>query len=375
LSTAVIVVDNHTGAVRVSVGSPAYLDARRAGFVDMTRALRSPGSTLKPLIYGLAFEAGAAHPETIIDDAPTRYDSYAPQNFDGQFLGQLRLREALQLSRNIPAVTLLEDVGPAVLMARLARAGARAELQGTPGLAVGLGGLGINLRDLTATYAALARGGRSVALVTRAADERNAPGGRPVLTPLAAWYVGDILAGVAPPPGAPAGVAYKTGTSYGHRDAWAVGFDGHHTVGVWLGRADGAAMPGTLGANLAAPLLFDVFSALGPVEPLIPPPPEALIVSNAELPRPLRVFRRAGAGEGPRIAFPPDGARVFLMAEPLAARVDQGVPPFTWLANGVPLRIALRDRQAELGAVAPGPLTLSVIDATGASSQVRLTVE
>ncbi|WP_069298722.1 penicillin-binding protein 1C [Neptunicoccus sediminis] len=383
LSGAVLVMDHHTGAVIASVGSPDYLDTMRQGYVDMTRALRSPGSTLKPLIYGLAFEQGAAHPETVIEDRPVRFGSYAPQNFDKQFHGQLRVRKALQMSLNIPAVSLLDAVGPGVLMARMRRAGAAPVLPNArpPGLAVGLGGVGLRLLDLVAVYGAIARGGAPVALKWQAADTSGPAERPPVLGPVAAWYVGDILRGVPAPPSAPQGeIAYKTGTSYGHRDVWAIGFDGRHTIGVWLGRADGAAMPGELGVGLAAPLLFDVFAALKPAaEPLSPPPPAALTGTTETLPQSLQYFRprgQIGLQTGPEITFPPDGARLALGGEQVfVAKVDRGVPPFTWLANGVPVAVAHFERQVVLDAPGAGFLALSVIDATGVSQAVRVTLD
>lgn len=383
LSGAVLVMDHQSGAVIASVGSPDYLDTARQGYVDMTRAVRSPGSTLKPLIYGLAFEQGVAHPETVIEDRPVRFGSYAPQNFDKQFHGQLRVRKALQMSLNIPAVSLLDAVGPGVLMARMRRAGATPVLPNTrpAGLAVGLGGVGLRLLDLVAVYSAIARGGAPVALRWQVTDTSGTVARPPVLGSVAAWYVGDILRGVPAPPSAPQSeIAYKTGTSYGHRDVWAIGFDGRHTVGVWLGRADGAAMPGELGVGLAAPLLFDVFAILKPaVEPLPPPPPAALTGTTDALPQSLQHFRPrgwTGPQTGPEITFPPDGARLALGGEQvLVAKVDRGVPPFTWLANGVPVAVAHFERQVVLDAPGAGFLALSVIDATGVSQAVRVTLD
>ena len=203
----------------------------------------------------------------------------------------------------------------------------------------------------------------------------------PAISPVAAWYVSDILSGVAPPQGAVSeGVAYKTGTSYGHRDTWALGFDGRHTVGVWLGRADGASMPGELGAALAAPLLFDVFAAIKPkLDPLLGPPAEALTVSNEQLPKRLRVYRKPGSVRpvnDPEITFPPSGARLILVDEMgIVVKVDKGVPPFTWLANGEPVVIESFERQAEVEVPGPGFLSITVIDATGTSQAVRVLVE
>ena len=141
----------------------------------MTRAVRSPGSTLKPLIYGLAFEQGLAHPETLIEDQPVDFAGYPPENFDGEFRGTVSVRQALQLSLNIPAIELLDAVGPARLVARMKRAGAAPVLPdlSPPGLAVGLGGVGVTLPDLVAIYAAIARGGTAVPLTIDAERPLN----------------------------------------------------------------------------------------------------------------------------------------------------------------------------------------------------------
>lgn len=382
LSGAIFAVDHRSGEVIVSVGAPDYLDATREGFLDMTLALRSPGSTLKPLIYGLAFEMGRAHPETVIADRPTDFNGYAPQNFDNQFRGDIRLRKALQLSLNIPAVALLEEVGPPQLIARMRRAGAKPQFPGSgaPGLAIGLGGLGVSLRDMVSLYAAIARGGTPIRLheVLGGGDDAVRP---PVLGPVAAWYVADILSGIAPPDNARrGGLAYKTGTSYGHRDAWAIGFDGQHTIGVWLGRPDGAAMPGALGRGLAAPLLFESFALLKPaLTPLPKPPASALTLSNAELPQPLQKFRGRGRliarHDLPRIAFPPNGARIDLTAGFLALKVQNGKPPFTWLANGKPVEPASFERQVIWEPDGPGHMSIAVIDAAGRSQRVDVVLE
>src|SRR5665213_1114559 len=154
ISVAILAVDNETGEVRARVGSADYFDERRAGQVDMTQALRSPGSTLKPLIYGLAFEDGLLHPETLIDDRPVRYGNYTPENFDMTFQGTVTVRRALQMSLNVPAIAVLGRLGVNHLSARLAQAGASLVLpkDEAPGLAMGLGGVGITLAELTMLY-------------------------------------------------------------------------------------------------------------------------------------------------------------------------------------------------------------------------------
>jgi penicillin-binding protein 1C len=386
LSAALIVADHRTGEILARVGAPDLFDTRRRGFIDMTRAVRSPGSLLKPLIYGLAFEDGLAHPETLIEDRPMRFGGWEPQNFDRSWRGTIRLATALQLSLNVPAIALLDAVGPAALLARLRRAGAEPRLPpgGLPGLAVGLGGIGLTLEELVAVFAAIARGGEAVALRETPA---LAPPGPPavLLAPDAAWQVAEVLAGVAPPASAAFGrLAYKTGTSYGHRDAWAIGFDGRHVIGVWLGRADATAMPGILGAGLAAPILFEAFSRLKTrPEPLPPPPPSVLTVSNAELPPPLRRFRPRGAetlpGDGPEIVFPPQGAEIELglalgTGAALTIRLRNGVPPFTWLVDGAPIAADPWAREAVWTPAGPGYAVLTVVDALGQAARSAVAV-
>ncbi len=378
LQVAIVVADHRSGEILASVGSAAYQADRRLGFIDMTVALRSPGSTLKPLVYGLAFDEGLVHPETLMEDVPTTFGTYAPQNFDKHFRGTIRVREALQQSLNIPVVVLTDALGPAKLLTGMHRAGMRAEFPGgKPGLALALGGVGVTLQDMVQLYVAIARGG--VALPLRYTGE-SAEGQR-VMSSVAAWEVGDILSGLAPPPGSPPNrLAYKTGTSYGNRDTWAIGYDGRHVIGIWMGRADGTPVPGAFGAALAAPVLFRAFGRLSvDLVPQPPAPPATLLVSNAQLPPPLQRFRSrnaafAAAADAPAVAFPPDGAEVELLSGALMVRVRGGVAPFTWLADGVPVAVGLRSAETMLTLPGTGFVTLSVIDAEGRSarSEVRL---
>ncbi len=384
LSVALLVADHGTGEILASVGSAGLLAGDREGFIDMTRAVRSPGSTLKPLIYGLAFEAGIGHPESLIEDRPAGFGRYVPANFDRDYQGTVTLRRALQLSLNIPAVKLLEAVGPARLVARLKQAGARPELPdlSPPGLAIGLGGVGLRLTDLVAVYGAIARGGRALKLVEDLAATpviQDPSGQQRVLEAGAAWQVANILAGVpAPEAASAAGLAFKTGTSYGYRDAWALGFDGRHVIGVWAGRPDGAPVPGLTGITAAAPLLVDAFARLGPRQPLPPAPPGVLYTTTAKLPPPLRQVGGSAVTAGPRIAFPPAGARLALApggeAE-LTLKVRDGQPPFTWFANGAPIAREPYARATHWRPAGPGFVSLAVVDAEGRSSRVRVFLE
>jgi penicillin-binding protein 1C len=412
LSVALIAVEHRTGEIVAHVGSAGYLDTGRLGAIDMTTAVRSPGSTLKPFIYGLAFERGLAHPETMIEDRPARFGRYAPNNFDEDFRGTVSIREALAHSLNIPAVKVLADVGPLRLVGRMRRAGVSAQLPAgaDPSLAVALGGVGLTLTDLARLYAAVARGGEAVSLRHAAnvpghggascPGERH--GQRDVTTALpsafrplvptpcpvarllsarAAWHIGDILKD-APPPASARGqrIAFKTGTSYGYRDAWAVGFDGRHTVAVWAGRADGTATPGLTGHGSAAPLLFDAFGRLGERLHPLPSPPEGVTrIRGMDLPLALRRYREAGgasSGEPPvAIAFPPDRAELEPPredADEIILKAEGGALPLTWVVDGIPLEASLDGREASWKPKGLGFARISVIDATGRADRVTV---
>ncbi|MFJ7836249.1 penicillin-binding protein 1C [Methylobacterium sp. NPDC097213] len=391
LSAAILALDNRTGAVLAHVGSAGYLDAGRAGAVDATQAVRSPGSALKPFIYALAFEDGLAHPETLLDDRPARFAaSYAPENFDMGFRGTVTARVALQQSLNLPAVELLDAVGAARFVARLRGAGATILLprDTAPGLPVALGGLGITLTDLARLYAGLARSGSVPALARRLDGPPAAPEPeRRIADPVAAWYVADTLRGAPPPENAlPGRISFKTGTSYGYRDAWAVGFDARVTIAVWIGRPDGASVPGLVGRAQAAPILFDAFARFGGEPEALPRPRDALVVATTALPPPLRHIRRdapktfaATLGVPLKIAYPPDGARVDLgLSEGARARLALkalgGQPPLTWMVDGLPVAEAMR-RQSEWSPEGAGFARISVMDAAGASDSVVVRLE
>ena len=386
VSLAIVAVDNATGEVLARVGSPDYFDARRAGQVDMTQALRSPGSALKPFIYGLGFEDGVINPETLIEDRPVNYNGYAPKDFNGAFQGTVTVRTALQQSLNVPAVAVLDEVGAARLSAQIAQAGAALVLpEGqTPSLAIGLGGAGIRLSDLVMLYAGIARLGTTLPLTEQWGAP--APQARRLMDPVAAWYVGNILIGAPPPDNGVAGrIAFKTGTSYGYRDAWSIGFDGNHTIGVWVGRPDGAPVPGLVGRSAAAPILFDAFARLGTPPAALPRAPKGVLVtSSAKLPPPLRRFAPGGvigknAQAALHILYPPDGARLDLSAadgkpDVVPLKVTGAVAPLTVLVNGVPVT-AQRPGSLFFKPAGPGFSRVTVLDAAGSTDSVVVRVD
>ncbi len=391
VSVAIVMADAQTGDIVAEVGSADYLDTARRGFVEMSRAVRSPGSTLKPFIYGLAFENGLIGQETIIEDRPADFSGYRPRNFDMHYQGDVSIRQALQLSLNVPAVKLLDAVSPSALMVRFRRVGVKLVLPTTeaPGLAIALGGAGISLVDLVQLYAGLAGGGDPVRLGdgVRSAPQRLA--GDRLFADAAIWNVSDILSGVLPPLGMKQrGIAYKTGTSYGYRDAWSVGYDGRHVIGVWVGRADNGAVPGIAGYATAAPILFEAFEKSGvAITPMPAAPSGVARVAVSDLPANQRRFTLTASGllsasrreSAPRIVYPPEGARVELSSQsgisPLVLKLQGGRAPFRWLANGRPLPDASLRRNSEWRPEGQGFSTLTVIDADGRASSVRVFIE
>lgn len=393
VSIAMVMADARTGAILGEVGSADYFDASRAGWIDMTRVRRSPGSALKPFIYGLAFEEGLVAQETIVEDRPSDFSGYRPRNFDMRYQGDVSVRKALQMSLNVPAVKLLEAVGPARLMVRFRRAGVSPDLPKgeAPGLAIALGGLGITLKDLTQLYAALANRGMPVRLGDGISAAPGIIDGDALLTPAAIWQVSDILSAVVPPAGSRRlGIAYKTGTSYGYRDAWSLGYDGRHVLGVWVGRADNGAVPGLTGYGAAAPILFEAFARSGIAVTAFPRAPSGAVrLAQTELPASLRRFSTTETGlvatgtreRAPQIVYPPEGAHVELGAKagaeimPLALKLQGGRAPFRWLANGRVLPEASRRRTLQWMPDGAGFSTLTVIDAAGRAASVRVFIE
>ncbi|WNH53069.1 penicillin-binding protein 1C [Stenotrophomonas oahuensis] len=268
-SAALLVVDNRTLEARAYVGSVAFGDKQRLGHVDMVQAWRSPGSTLKPFLYGMALDDGLIHSESLMVDAPQSFGGYRPGNFDAAFNGPVSAATALRLSLNVPAVDLLDRVGPARFAARLSHAGINLRFPrgSAPNLSLILGGTGARLEDLVGSFAAFNRNGIAGRVRYRADD---AVIERRLMSPGAAWITREVLES-NPRPGYGSGtfnvtgrprVAWKTGTSYGYRDAWAIGSTRHYTVGVWVGRPDGTPLPGQYGAVTALPLMFEVVDSL-----------------------------------------------------------------------------------------------------------------
>lgn len=380
---SVLVIANRDRRILAYLGSGDW----RTRQLDLSRAVRSPGSALKPFIYALAFDDLSLHPGTLIDDAPQRFGDWLPRNFDDGFHGVVTARDALQRSLNIPAVRVLERVGPARLAALLTISGAELSLPpaAEPGLPLALGGVGIRLADLAMLYSALGDDGITRPLRYRIDLPEPPASGRLVGT-AAARAVLAVLRDSPVPDGLAGGqgiagrrrVAFKTGTSFGFRDAWTVGVSSDYTVAVWVGRADGAPRPGAAGRQAAAPLLFRGFDLLppdGPARPL-PEPDHALLRATP----PPGLARLDGGGpvaasqraERLRILFPPDGAEVEALADGVSLSAAGGRPPYRWVADNVPLP----DDSRFWRPAGPGFSRLTVMDSTGqrASAAIRVQV-
>ena len=381
-TAAIMVVEIEGRAVRALVGSGG-LD-RPGGWIDMTLALRSPGSALKPFIYAFAFDDGIAAPDTEMQDVQTRFNDYQPEDFDRVFRGAVTAREALSHSLNVPAVSLMERIGPAHFLARMQSAGVRLHLPDArthaPGLALALGGEGITLRDMALLYCALGDEGLAKPLAWTeedAARRRRSRGGR-LIRPEAARQVLDILREAPPPKGripnaltlGGPGMAYKTGTSYGFRDAVAAGVVGGYVVIVWTGRADGGARGGFTGREAALPMLFDAADILS--APRAAPPriaPRSAPAALATLERPDR---------GPNLIFPPDGATVQVDAFGPASRglvLAAGGEGLTWYVGGQPLPVDPVSGRTLWRPAAPGFYELTVVDSQGREARAKVRIK
>lgn len=389
---SIVVVENRTRNVLAYLGGVNYWGA--AGQVDLAQRSRSPGSALKPFIYGLAFDDLILHPATMMSDAPTLFGDYAPKDFDGAFQGAVTAQDALRMSLNVPAVMVLDRIGPLAFTIALQNAGAKLAFPSggaAPTLPVALGGLGISLADITMLYSAIASGGEARAL-RYVADTPDASDHR-LFGNVAAFYLKQILRGVALPDGWAMGqglarqraVAFKTGTSYGYRDQWSVGFSNDYTVGVWVGEADGSPRPGHVGRDSAAPILLKTFELLPRDVRGDDPAPAGTLLVNAtdRLPEALRVFRRESAPAQeivvppPTISYPPNGTLVPLPAvaakdRTIVLKVDGGRAPLTWLVNGQLLGNFDRFQPVLYTPDGEGVARFTVVDAQGRSDSAQV---
>jgi len=269
-NAAVIVIDNNTHAVVVYVGSSDFKDTSDGGQVNGASALREPGSTLKPLLYGLCIDQGLLTPKMVISDVAINYDGYAPENYDKKFNGYVTMEYALEHSLNVPAVKSLKMLGKDKLIQRLAMCHFEQikKDQSKLGLSMILGGCGATLEELTGLYSVFANDG---IFISPCYEQSGAVQKKiKVLSPAATFMINETLSKVNRPD-FPLNwestvhmpkIAWKTGTSYGRRDAWSIGYNRHYTVGIWIGNFSALGVPELSGANVATPLLFKIFNTI-----------------------------------------------------------------------------------------------------------------
>jgi penicillin-binding protein 1C len=269
-NASVIIINNRTRAVEAYLGSADFNDVAHGGQVDGVRAIRSPGSTLKPLLYATAFDKGLLTPKSTISDVPVDYAGYRPENYFGNYSGNITVEQALATSLNIPAVKILDQMGVPAFVQKLQQAEfSQIKKNGSQlGLSLILGGCDVTLEELTTLFSAFAQGGKYTSLRWRQSDSVAVQ--KQLLSPAAAYMVNQILTQLQRPD-LPHNaqnsmhlpkIAWKTGTSYGRRDAWSIGYNQQYTVGVWVGNFSGEGVPELNGTDSATPLLFSIFNTI-----------------------------------------------------------------------------------------------------------------
>ena len=390
INAAAIIIENKTANILAYVASNGFFDASRSGQVDYIQAVRSPGSALKPFIYAMAFNEGIAHPETLLADRKKRFGGYRPTNFNGSSHGLITARYALQASLNVPAVTLLNEVGPRRFLSHLTNVGVRPLIRDagkSPGLAVALGGVGISLEQLAELYGALARGGtfKNLSFTKNASSEQDVT----FFDKKPTAFVTDILKGTPRPQGRyrrsrNRKIAFKTGTSSSYRDVLALGFDNTYTVGVWIGHPEAKPMTGKTGIRSAAPVLFHIFDFLpvGSEEKTTP----LAIASMNKAPKNLRTLINSGEKSTTTnstlfsISFPVDGSKIPFQqrnsgsATVYPIKMRDGKRPFSVFVNGKPIRSRNLARSVAWAPQDPGFYSIMALDRVGnvAVSNVEL---
>jgi penicillin-binding protein 1C len=269
-NAAVMIIDNKTHRVITYVGSSGFMDSIDGGQVNGANAVRQPGSTLKPLLYALCFDEGLLTPKTVVTDVAVNYQGYAPENYDQKFNGYVSVEYSLEHSLNIPAVKSLRMLGHEKLVKKLIQCNFKQieKDQRKLGLSMILGGCGTTLEELTGLFSIFATNGNYVSPSFLQNDTAHTT--KAIISPAANFMINEILSKIDRPD-FPLNwsstermpkIAWKTGTSYGKRDAWSIGYNRNFTVGVWVGNFSGVGVADLSGANVATPLLFKIFNTI-----------------------------------------------------------------------------------------------------------------
>lgn len=265
-NAAVLLVDTRDMNVKALMGSADFFNKRIAGQINGTQIKRSPGSALKPFIYALALDQGLIHPSTVLKDVPRSFNGYNPENFDYDFMGPIKAKDALILSRNVPAVYLSSQLNNPSLYQLLEKAQvANLKPESVYGLSINLGGAELTLHELLGLYAMLVNDGVWYPLCHTKPCPKNQ--GLRLLSPEASFLILDILKETARgdlsyKTTSSFPIAWKTGTSSGFRDAWTLGAFGPYVLGVWIGNFDNSPNPAFVGKEIAAPLFFELVEAI-----------------------------------------------------------------------------------------------------------------
>lgn len=359
-NAAILIVDHTRHTPMVYIGSRGFIDNTNKGYIDYIQAYRSPGSTLKPFIYGLAFDLGLSHPERLIVDTESRFDAYHPHNIDKSVHGMISTKEALALSLNIPVVALLNEIGVVRFLALLKQVQVEPKFPKSmekPSLPTALGGLSITLEQLVTLYAGLAQQGKM----------QNA---QHLLSERAAQQITDILS-IEMQNGSY--IAMKTGTSYGHRDALVLGYDKQYVVGIWVGHPDGSPMGQVTGSSVAVPLLKKIFYILpknSPIQMAQETPHKYMLNTFAQSYQDLYT-------PAPKLLFPVHASIITFMPgenPAIPCRITGGVRPYTWWVNGKLLATQWQS-QFHWTPETAGYYTLTAIDAHGQSVKAQIEVQ
>ncbi len=389
---AVWVVDNQTYQTIAAIGAIDFSKRQN----DLSRAVRSPGSSLKPLLYGLGFQMNKLHPQTKVLDAPMILDDgYAPKNFDNRYRGVVSIEQALLDSLNIPAVKAIEHIGVQFFYQYLEDFSITLKLPAheLPGVGVILGGVGITLQELVALYTAIANSGRFQKLQTTfrvdTADEHSEEHRkiRQLLSARASCQLDGILKKMPQGMDFNEIVRYKTGTSYAYQDLWSIGYQRNFTVGVWIGYPQPQSARKITAAELAVPLMFKIFSLLPqPVESSEPCEQsdleERLLLADHKirqsLPRHLRWLGKKQSESDLAITYPIDRSKLILSGRSgissarLPLRLRGGSRPYYWFING---KRYVSHKQAMEVSVKAGKHQINLIDANGDQVSIQVTIE
>lgn len=377
---AVLVTHHPSHQVIAYVGSADFFDTSRQGQVDFIRAYRSPGSTLKPFIYGLGFDYGLLKPNSYVLDDRHRFGSYLPDNFDKTFYGMVTVSDALVWSLNIPAVELLSQIGPQRFLGVLEEAGVKPKFsdpQSAPGLSLALGGVGMTLEQLVTLYGSLPQNGQIFPLSFSLDKYSHQP--YRFLSSKSANKLTEILSRTLTNEVEQEDIAVKTGTSYGHRDAWAVGYNGEYVVGVWIGRPDGSPFGLGTGRTLAVPVLQKVFRFLPTAKKLCASIPQKQQLRVRDILETSLATHRKLHKQAPQMLFPVHGTVIESFGEgkpkPIIFNAMGGKRPYTWLVDGMPFATQVWHSKIPWKPEKPGFYKICLLDGQGLSQSANVEVQ